>query len=99
QWSYKKDTGVRHLGPMAQDFHAAFAVGSDERHIASLDEDGVALAAIQGLNQKWEDQIREFQTQAATNADKISQLENENAELRTRLSRVEELLEKMAAPH
>ena len=37
---------------MAQDFYAAFAVGPDDKHIATVDADGVALAAIQGLNQK-----------------------------------------------
>lgn len=39
-----------HLGPMAQDFHAAFNVGMDDKHMATVDEEGVALAAIQGLN-------------------------------------------------
>ena len=49
-WSYKKDgSGIRHLGPMAQDFHAAFGLGSDERRIATLDTSGVALAAVQAL--------------------------------------------------
>jgi UDP-N-acetylmuramate-alanine ligase len=40
---------------MAQDFHTAFAVGEDDRHITEVDEGGVALAAIQGLNQKLEE--------------------------------------------
>jgi hypothetical protein len=39
------------VGPMAQDFCAAFGVGTDERHLATLDADGVALAAINGMNQ------------------------------------------------
>lgn len=42
-------TAVRHIGPMAQDFQHAFAVGADDKHIAVLDADGVALAAIQAL--------------------------------------------------
>jgi hypothetical protein len=51
-WSYKsEDSNVRHIGPVAQDFHAAFGVGPDERHITTVDADGVALAAIQGLHQ------------------------------------------------
>ncbi len=50
RWNFKQDTETRHIGPMAQDFYAAFAVGADERHIATVDADGVALAAIQGLN-------------------------------------------------
>ena len=50
-WNFKQDGGTRHIGPMAQDFFAAFDVGTDEKHIATVDADGVALAAIQGLNQ------------------------------------------------
>ena len=50
-WNYKHDAATRHIGPMAQDFYAAFAVGLDDKHIATVDADGVALAAIQGLNQ------------------------------------------------
>ena len=48
-WSYKGDP-ARHLGPMAQDFGAAFGLGADDRHIFPLDAGGVALAAIQGLH-------------------------------------------------
>jgi hypothetical protein len=47
-----------HLGPVAQDFHADFGVGLDDRSICTLDADGVALAAIQGLNQKHEEDLR-----------------------------------------
>jgi hypothetical protein len=50
RWSYKSEHGVRHVGPMAQDFYAAFKVGPDDRHITSIDEDGVALAAIKALH-------------------------------------------------
>jgi beta-xylosidase len=39
---------------MAQDFQAAFQLSADDRHISVGDEGGVALAAIQGLNQKVE---------------------------------------------
>jgi hypothetical protein len=49
-WSYRTEPGVRHVGPMAQDFYAAFRVGEDDRHITSIDEDGVALAAIKALH-------------------------------------------------
>jgi len=52
RWSYRSERGVRHVGPMAQDFYAAFNVGEDERHIASIDEDGVALAAIKALHRE-----------------------------------------------
>jgi hypothetical protein len=48
-WSYKGET-VRHLGPMTQDFSAAFGLGADDRHIHVIDAGGVALTAIQGLH-------------------------------------------------
>ncbi len=50
-WRYAGDQqAAEHLGPMAQDFHAAFGLGADDRHIAPLDAGGVALAALQGLH-------------------------------------------------
>jgi len=51
KWSYKTDPKTRHIGPVAQDFQAAFEVGTDDKHIATVDDSGVALAAIKGLNQ------------------------------------------------
>lgn len=52
QWKYKVEhEGIKHIGPVAQDFHDAFGLGDNDRAIGSVDEEGVALAAIQGLNQ------------------------------------------------
>jgi len=52
-WSAKGgDPAVRHIGPMAQDFYAAFGLGNDDKTISTIDLDGVALAAIQGLYQE-----------------------------------------------
>ncbi|MEM9595208.1 MAG: tail fiber domain-containing protein, partial [Acidobacteriota bacterium] len=48
-WAFRGEA-VRHIGPMAQDFHAAFGFGDDPRRISTHDTDGVALAAIQGLH-------------------------------------------------
>jgi trimeric autotransporter adhesin len=49
-WNYlSEDAAIRHMGPMSQDFYAAFGLGDSERHISTIDADGVALAAIQGL--------------------------------------------------
>ncbi|MBL1216626.1 MAG: hypothetical protein D8M59_03945 [Planctomycetes bacterium] len=51
-WNYKtQNDSIRHMGPMAQDFWGAFGLGADELRINSIDADGVALAAIQGLNE------------------------------------------------
>jgi hypothetical protein len=49
-WNYTtEEESIRHMGPMAQDFYAAFGLGPDDRHITTIDADGVALAAIQAL--------------------------------------------------
>ncbi|MCX6880010.1 MAG: tail fiber domain-containing protein [Verrucomicrobia bacterium] len=61
EWQYKEQSDARHLGPMAQDFREAFALGRDERYITSVDADGVALAAIQGLNEKLDEKTREVE--------------------------------------
>lgn len=79
-WNYKGETGTRHLGPVAQDFHAAFGLGIGGKHIATVDADGVALAAIQGLNRKLEESVR--------------QKEARIAELEQRLDRIERMLQK-----
>lgn len=44
-----KGTTVKHIGPVAQDFYAAFNVGEDDTHINTVDAGGVSLAAIQAL--------------------------------------------------
>jgi hypothetical protein len=49
EWSYISEFGVRHIGPMAQDFYAAFHVGEDNRHRTMIDEDGVTLGAVKAL--------------------------------------------------
>jgi hypothetical protein len=87
QWKYKVDAeGTEHLGPMAQDFHAAFGLnGPDDKHIATVDEEGVALAAIQGLNQKLDELKSELDSR-----------NEENARLKARLDRMERLLEQRA---
>ncbi len=50
RWNYRVESpAIQHIGPVAQDFHALFGVGGDDKHLAALDTAGVALAAIQGL--------------------------------------------------
>ncbi len=81
EWQYKTQSDARHIGPMAQDFHAAFAVGRDDKHITSVDADGVALAAIQGLNEKFDEQSQEKDT-------RIQELEKTVAELKELVSKL-----------
>jgi hypothetical protein len=56
---------------MAQDFHAAFGVGENERTITTVDADGVALAAIQGLNAV----VKEKEAKIASLEKRLSDLE------------------------
>ncbi|MCP3902055.1 MAG: hypothetical protein GY715_00340 [Planctomycetes bacterium] len=69
-WNFRSDdAGTRHVGPMAQDFHAAFGLGSDETAISTIDADGVALAAIQGLHelvQEKDAEINELRNELAS---------------------------------
>jgi hypothetical protein len=75
-WNYKTQAkSIRHVGPMAQDFHAAFHVGENDTTISTVDEGGVALAAIQGLNQKLEAENAELKKQNDLLADRLNELE------------------------
>jgi hypothetical protein len=58
-WNYKSDNAnVRHIGAIAQDFRQAFNVGDTDVAIGTVDADGVALAAIQGLNEELKDELK-----------------------------------------
>jgi hypothetical protein len=79
QWRFKAEAeNVKHVGPMAQDFRAAFGLGAHETAIATVDADGVALAAIQGLNQKLNQELK--------------RRDAENAELKQRLEALEKII-------
>jgi hypothetical protein len=85
-WNYTaQDPAIRHIGPMAQDFYAAFAVGEDERYISTIDADGVALASIQGLYQI----VQEKDATIASQQQAIDALKQQNADVEARLSALE----------
>lgn len=66
KWNYIMEQNTVHIGPVAQDFQAAFGLnGKDDKHISLVDEGGVALAAIQGLNQKLNEKDVEIQRQSS----------------------------------
>jgi hypothetical protein len=56
QWNYvTQHASIRHLGPTAQDFRAAFGLGDFPLRINTVDADGVALAAARALEAKTRD--------------------------------------------
>lgn len=96
-WSYRVESDdVRHLGPTAQDFHAAFGLGNDEVTIGTVDADGVALAAAQALEVRTATQQQRIQALEAQNAAlhaRVATLEaqaRENASLLSRIERLEQ---------
>jgi hypothetical protein len=90
EWSFKSAPTTRHLGPMAQDFRAAFGLGPDDRHIATVDADGVALAAIQGLHRE----VRGLHREVGGLRDALKSKNQEIEELRHLLSEVRALLDR-----
>jgi len=91
RWSFTAAPGVVHMGPMAQDFHAAFELGDDPTRLAPMDVQGVALAAIQALNTKLEAKVAGL-AQSMTEKDaRIAAQQERIADLEERLAQVESL--------
>ncbi len=77
-WNYNfESTGTRHIGPVAQDFRAAFRLGDSDKTINTVDAQGVALAAIQGLYQMMQEKDKKIEEQNS----KIQQLEQRMLQL------------------
>lgn len=52
-WRYRWESAdVRHLGPMAQDWHAAFGLGKGDTTIPMVDAHGVLVVAMQALHRQ-----------------------------------------------
>lgn len=92
-WVRKGDE-ARHLGPMAQDFAAAFGLGEDDRHIATIDMAGVSLASIQALNGRMASAIAQKDAEIETLRQKSSDLA---ARVETLEKMISTLLEQNAA--
>jgi hypothetical protein len=95
RWNMKgKNPDIYHLGPVAQDFYAAFELGEDDKHINTGDAQGVAFAAIQGLYQV----VQEKESQIAAQQKQIDALQQQNANLETRLVALEQAVGTNGAP-
>jgi len=79
RWEYRNDPDqALHMGPTAQDFHAAFGLGDSDKSIGTVDVDGVLMAAVQGLNAAVNEKEAE-----------IARQKRQIAELESRLARIE----------
>jgi Chaperone of endosialidase len=58
-WTYKTDD-ILHMGPMAQDFSAAFGLGINDTTVSPMDMAGVSMAAAQALNEELREKNKEI---------------------------------------
>jgi hypothetical protein len=86
QWAYKRTPTVKHIGPMAQDFKAAFGLGADDKHLAPGDLAGVAVVGVQALHEMIE--VREAQ---------IAEQQTEIVDLKERLAALERIIGRIVA--
>jgi hypothetical protein len=91
-WHYTNDAAATpHLGPMAQDFHAAFGLGGDDKTITTVDADGVALAAIQGLHHR----TTALAAENAVIREELARQQTANADLRDELGELRSLVRQL----
>jgi len=102
-WEYTDTDNGRHMGPMAEAFHDDFKLGESAERINTVDADGVAMAAIQGLSEKLDEagdviddqaeRIEDLEGEVSAKDDRIETLEAGHERLRERLEVIEERLE------
>ena len=92
-WIYRAqpDRGVRHIGPMAQDWERALGLSGDSLTINQGDFDGVNLAAAQALLARTD----RLQAENTAQAERISALETENAALRRGVAQLADRLDRL----
>jgi hypothetical protein len=90
-WNYISEGGQsRHLGPMAEDFYSAFALGTSDKAIGVQDAVGVSLAAVKALD------ARTLELQQKT--EEVEQLRTKVNTLEQRLAALEQLVQANAKP-
>ena len=95
-YSVTGTVGQPDAGPMAQDFHAPFGLGADDKAIGTVDEGGVALAAIQGLNQKFEEENRQLRGELKQKQTAITELKQTVNELKDMVQAMNDKLNRAA---
>ena len=86
RWRFDAVDDGPHLGPMADDFHDRFDLAGDGETIASVDADGVALAAIQGVLERHERESDRLRRQLDERRARLDALEARLDELEAEVS-------------
>jgi hypothetical protein len=94
EWNYQ-GYSQRHIGPMAQDFHALFPLNDSDTTLNSADLHGVALAAIQGLNEKVDGRMQNAESKSRLLEERLQQKETEIARLKHELGELKALVNAM----
>lgn len=97
EWNYKHDPSRRYIGPTAQDFQASFGLG-DATTINTLDADGVALAAIQGLVEELQERDRTMAWEKLQSASALAERDAEIEELQKGLHELKARLDSLSPP-
>ena len=85
-WNYiSEGASARHLGPMAEDFYSAFALGTSDKAIGVQDAVGVSLAAVKALDAR----TLELQQKTA----EVERLRAKVSSLEQRLAALEQALQ------
>jgi hypothetical protein len=94
-WNYKsQDPSIRHIGPVAQDFSAAFKFGEDEKHINNMDIAGVNMLSIQALEKRTRE-LKEKLAELTQVKQDVAKVMAENVELKERIAQLESILQRL----
>jgi hypothetical protein len=89
-WNYKaQGRDIRHMGPMAQDFRAAFGLDQSDKGINTVDMDGVVLAGVKALD----DRTTSMQSLIDAQQRELETLRDANRKMEERLRKLEKALE------
>jgi hypothetical protein len=97
RWNFRSSRPwVKHIGPTAQDFYAAFHLSENEKYIGTTDVAGVTLAAIQGLNQKLEEELKKKDNAIAALRVQVESQSQEKVSQQRRIQWLEQQMRRMA---
>jgi hypothetical protein len=94
KWEYKAQKGkIKHIGPTAQDFYAAFCLGESNCLISTVDMNGITLLGIKSLEKQTGDYLERLKSLSISNVE-AARLKSDFNELDSRLKNIETLLNK-----